>query len=284
MNHTSIIKIKGNQQTLKDLSNIFSDNYLFPELCQFIDAGFDTLLLPSWDVDSLENDRLQISHYARTLGALYENLSALMPDLIIVVSTVAEEYFNSECASFGFPLEWDTLLDELGIIPGFFFKNNPIQSYKVKDGFKINPYAFSQSNLKDIVLPPDLTNIPDGAFRDCKGLKVVHFLPETVTSIGAEAFKDCHNLVEITLPQGLNTIEYGAFRSCNQLRKITLPPSLKRIGNRVFEDCENLESIFIPPELKIQDLNISPFDLDYLQKYMKPCESNLNPNIGGTVG
>lgn len=65
------------------------------------------------------------------------------------------------------------------------------------------------------------TSIPEGAFEGMDNLKSV-IIPPTVTEIGEGAFKDCEGLETITLA-GVNTIGEGAFEGCTNLTSILIP-------------------------------------------------------------
>ncbi len=63
--------------------------------------------------------------------------------------------------------------------------------------------------------------IPAGAFEGMSNLVDV-IIPETVTEIGEGAFKDCDGIESLTLP-GVTTIGDGAFDGCDNLTSIILP-------------------------------------------------------------
>lgn len=101
------------------------------------------------------------------------------------------------------------------------------------------------SNLRSIILPKNIINIEDQAFRGCKNLSHIT-LPANLTSIGNEAFSGCINLSDIALPYALISIGDSAFEGCTGLKTIVLPNQLNKIGSRAFYGCENLGSINIP--------------------------------------
>ncbi len=72
-------------------------------------------------------------------------------------------------------------------------------------------------DLSDI----DNESIPDGAFEGMENLRSV-VLPPSVSEIGEGAFKDCENLETITLP-GVTAIGEGAFEGCDNLTSIIIP-------------------------------------------------------------
>lgn len=59
------------------------------------------------------------------------------------------------------------------------------------------------------VVPGEVTDIGDSAFRSCK-IKSVK-LPEKLKSIGDKAFAWCHSLGEVEIPDGVSAIGKGAF-------------------------------------------------------------------------
>ena len=97
---------------------------------------------------------------------------------------------------------------------------------------KISKEAFYEcSSLKKIIYTDDINNIEvpsvglvlviktgvtelgDGAFKECVNLSEVH-LSETITSIGRETFKDCSSLKIINIPESILEIKTNAFANC----------------------------------------------------------------------
>lgn len=105
-----------------------------------------------------------------------------------------------------------------------------------------------QKNLKEIILPPNITFISNGAFDGCSSLTSVT-IPNSVTSIGDIAFNDCHSLTSINIPNGVTSIGNGAFEDCHGLTSINLPNGLTSIGDGVFQNCSSLTNINIPDEV-----------------------------------
>lgn len=102
-----------------------------------------------------------------------------------------------------------------------------------------------KGNSDVVVVPPEVTSIGAGVFRDHLNLREV-YLPDTVTSISSEAFSGCTNLSKINLPEGLTSIGPKAFYSCTSLETVVLPRSMQRILDRAFENCTSLKEIYIP--------------------------------------
>ena len=95
------------------------------------------------------------------------------------------------------------------------------ESMKIPYGISfISKDAFTgQSDLVELILPPTLLEIREGAFSDCECLQRISF------------------------SEGLQNIRSNAFENCTALTEIRLPASLKSIGNEVFAGCDQLETV-----------------------------------------
>ena len=69
------------------------------------------------------------------------------------------------------------------------------------------------TSLREITLPPNLTEIGRFAFSSCTSLSEIA-LPPNLTDIGGCAFSECTSLSEITLPPQHVTIGHSAFAGC----------------------------------------------------------------------
>ncbi len=100
----------------------------------------------------------------------------------------------------------------------------------------IGPYTFNYcSNLKKVVLSDNITTISYRAFNHCKCLTDIK-LPSKLSVIGEEAFADS-GIREIHIPMGTRKIMRSAF-SNNPLTAAYIPPTIKEIGDA------NADSIF----------------------------------------
>ncbi len=129
------------------------------------------------------------------------------------------------------------------------------------------------NEIKEYVIPEDVTTIGEKAFYYCSGLTSIT-IPNSVTSISSYAFFGCSGLTSVTIPSNVNSIGNGAFSSCTKLANVTLNSnsivSAKRtsstsfksifgdqvtnyvigenvtsIGDYAFYECENITSITI---------------------------------------
>lgn len=147
---------------------------------------------------------------------------------------------------------------------------NPlVEEIEVEDGtVKVNANAcFKHPKLRRVVLPESVTEVGDGAFRECRRLQEV-VLPDTIAVIGEEAFMDT-TLAKLRLPAGLQQlganafVPYGCHRggSGTSLLEVEVPEGLdkyytvpgmlierKKSGKeRVLLNIANSSSIVFPP-------------------------------------
>ena len=110
----------------------------------------------------------------------------------------------------------------------------------------IGPCAFAEcSALKAIEIPASCETIEHAAFRNCKSLTIVSFLPNSsLKSINSEyaneAFGNCVSLTSITIPASCEEIGWGAFRGCRSLGNLEFESGsiLSRIDNYAFCNCD----------------------------------------------
>jgi len=101
---------------------------------------------------------------------------------------------------------------------------------------------FFGSQLKNIILPINLTSIGDYAFYSCGGL-TSFTIPNSVTSIGSDAFAYTE-LSNIIIPDNVISIGKNAFWGCTFLTRITFPDNVGLIGNYAIAYCSSLTEIY----------------------------------------
>lgn len=107
-----------------------------------------------------------------------------------------------------------------------------------------------EDGVKEIIIPPSVTEIQKYAFYNCKDLEVITFEDNTIIEdIGEGAFKGCEKLQEIQLPS-IKTISKFMFEYCFSLKNITIPNSVIKIETSAFEKCRSLEEIILPVSVK----------------------------------
>ena len=115
------------------------------------------------------------------------------------------------------------------------------------------PWKDSRDEITALVLEPGVTNLGDGAMRECENLQWVSIGPD-VTRLGKIAFDGCTALEEITIPDTVTEIGDGCFQGCTALGSVRLPEGLTTIANSCFWGCSALTEISLPESLRtIQD-------------------------------
>ncbi|MBQ9097843.1 MAG: leucine-rich repeat protein, partial [Clostridia bacterium] len=137
----------------------------------------------------------------------------------------------------------------------------------------IGAYAFSQSGLKEIVLPSSVstlgkrafyatkittlvipetcTNFGVGAFYECEKLETV-VLNTKATALAEDMFSGCSALTEIVIPETVSDLSASyIFHECSSLRKVTILGTVKVLGKSIFEDCSSLAEINLPEGLEV---------------------------------
>lgn len=108
----------------------------------------------------------------------------------------------------------------------------------------IEPYAFCESKIEHIEIPEGVTEIEEGAFKDCTELRKITF-PTTLQTISYYAFQNCTKLKIVDIPSAIY-INDSAFENCTNLSSILLPANLENIDLFAFAGCTSLIGIVMP--------------------------------------
>lgn len=117
-----------------------------------------------------------------------------------------------------------------------------------------NPAGISESfyingeEIKDIVIPSEVSVVKDYCFFSCKWLNTISF-PNTLKKIDNFAFRFCDNLTSLTIPDGVESIGEYAFGECSAIQSVEFPNSVNSIGVLAFGMCSNLKSVVLPNSL-----------------------------------
>lgn len=157
----------------------------------------------------------------------------------------------------------------------FVTKENNVRrvSFESDKDIKIGGGFSLASNLTEITLPKELTEIPVFAFWKCESLKSITIpanvliidecafdgdisLEEVVfegnvEEIRKSAFEDCSALKEIEIPDSVWFFGEYAFSGCESLKKVTLPTGLTDVEDYVFYGCSGLKKIIVPEEVQL---------------------------------
>lgn len=101
------------------------------------------------------------------------------------------------------------------------------------------------TKVQNVMLPPGITEIANGAFEGCTALQNIS-ISEDLRSIGTSAFKGCSSLLAVSLPNGLKTLGDGAFEGCSSLTDANVPRNITVLGANMFKDCTALEAVVLP--------------------------------------
>ena len=122
--------------------------------------------------------------------------------------------------------------------------------------------AFAYLPLISIAIPPSVTNIGDGAFRECASLVAVDLSSATnLQSIGYRTFDGCLALASMTIPASVTNIDEDAFSGCSSLTALDFAPgaTLQSIGDSAFEGCSSLVSVDFTACANLQSIGLFAF-------------------------
>ena len=129
----------------------------------------------------------------------------------------------------------------------FYFEGLTISNLYLKND------ADEYEKVENVIIPDNITSIPQGAFKGCKGIKSV-VLNDNITTIGFDAFAWCESLEAIDLPNNLCDIGVQAFLQTG-IKHITIPKKVDKIKNGVFQNCESLEEVIFHDDITHIDSN-----------------------------
>lgn len=102
---------------------------------------------------------------------------------------------------------------------------------------------FNFGTTQELSIGNTLTEIPDGAFANCKELKELT-LGGGLERIGANAFSGC-GLTEVVIPPSVSSIGEMAFADNADLKEVKIGHGITEIGEKAFDGCNNLANIYI---------------------------------------
>lgn len=111
--------------------------------------------------------------------------------------------------------------------------------------------AFEGAEIRTLILPDTLTEIPDKMCLDCKYLQNIQ-VPVGLVNIGEEAFKNTPALTSFNFPETLENIEYAAFWESGISGEITVPAKWK-LGISIFVSCHITKVVFEDGVTEIPD-------------------------------
>lgn len=156
----------------------------------------------------------------------FQNTGIQILDLPTTVKTLGESAFAHSA------LQEIWSLGGVETLPTDVFAYTQIQTFDIPQGLYIAPGAFEYSALQKVATGIDVTEINDGAFRNCRKLTSVE-LNEDVTRIGDNAFRACTALTSIDFPESLVSIGDYAFYTSG-LTSLVVPNTVQQMGRMAF--------------------------------------------------
>lgn len=156
----------------------------------------------------------------------FQNTGIQILDLPTTVKTLGESAFAHSA------LQEIWSLGGVETLPTDVFAYTQIQTFDIPQGLYIAPGAFEYSALQKVATGIDVTEINDGAFRNCRKLTSVK-LNEDVTRIGDNAFRACTALTSIDFPESLVSIGDYAFYTSG-LTSLVVPNTVQQMGRMAF--------------------------------------------------
>lgn len=124
------------------------------------------------------------------------------------------------------------------------YNSNPLTTTKT---LKIN-----NEEIRDLVIPDDVTYIGDYAFRGCTSITSVT-MGENVTKIGTSAFYGCKNCASITIGENVTSIGSWAFYGCSAMTSLTsLPRKVPTTTSNSFDSAIKDQTILYVPSAALE--------------------------------
>ena len=124
------------------------------------------------------------------------------------------------------------------------YNSNPLTTTKT---LKIN-----NKEIRDLVIPDDVTYIGDYAFRGCTNITSVT-MGENVTKIGTSAFSGCNNCASITIGENVTSIGSWAFNGCSAMTSLTsLPRKVPSTTSNSFDSAIKDQVILYVPSAALE--------------------------------
>ena len=109
-------------------------------------------------------------------------------------------------------------------------------------------------NLKEAILPENLTGLDSFAFWHCEKMEKVNL--GRITSVRPYCFQYCTSLKNIEIPDSVKYITECSFQCCSSLEKLIIPNSVTNINFAAFANCEKIQEIRIPSSVTTISYNV----------------------------
>ncbi len=198
------------------------------------------------------------------------------------VSTIGDHAFH-RTAFIDNPSNWsgDVLYINKHLIRA---KSDLGEEYEVVEGtLTISAQAFADcTGLKSIILPAELVDVGEDAFKNCTLLEKVVFKGSFQQWISINFENDysspmchAHTLTiegakeDISIPSIVTYIPAGAFKG-TEIASVHIPKSVKKIGEEAFENCASLTTVEWDEDCNIEYIGENAFaGTPYFEEQMK---------------
>ena len=170
----------------------------------------------------LDKERHEYLDYSKENALFNDCENAILP---FEVPYFVYQFVNGAIAkSAGLVIDYDTGIiedyngtEEYVVIPEYVSTDNVDGTYSAIRVRGISEYAFAgNTNVKGVLLPKYVTEIPDGAFKGCTSLEWIHGFG--ITSIGDYAFHGCTSLNPFTIDEFIKEVGVYAFEDVPEVK------------------------------------------------------------------
>ena len=183
------------------------------------------------------------------------------------------------------------------------FSESALETITWSDNLRTIGYScFRRTNLREVTLPSQLTELLSGVFFECTNLEKVTFneglqriegycfdstglkevvLPSTVLELQQMSFSRCQALQSVVLNEGLVRVDPYAFAEA-RLTEVVIPSTVTQITGDAFYFCLDLKKVMFEgdaPEGYEPDKWNRP--LDYIVYYHEGAKGFTSPECCG---
>ena len=187
-----------------------------------------------------------------------ESIISESPRFTIVSECLATENLSIIICCFAKRKQTNRIIDIKDLFGNSYSTNEyELSICEIPSGTKyIGEYAFSNAEIKELILPNTIEIIKESAFESNSCITSLT-IPNSVRNIGRNGFKDCRQMRTICLSENLNELSDSLFEGCTKLENIIIPEGVTNIGSFVFSGCSSIKTIRLPKSIQI--IGANPF-------------------------
>lgn len=126
------------------------------------------------------------------------------------------------------------------------FENTGLETVEIEEGLEtLGEGIFAKSNLKEIIIPGSVKEIPSSAFWDCKQLETVT-LCEGLTTICDRAFENS-GITKIVIPSTVTSVSEYAFIDSTRLTEVRFEGDAPESFKSLDPNFDTLYPDYVPP-------------------------------------